>query len=816
MDFKLNHNLLPMPKETHFQTAIGMLLKTNHSKHIMKTEIFQKIRIRMKDIILPIIIKDFQSTTKVTVKDGTISPIDLDKIKTFLDNAKNINITKFFNEILNEAFKKEAVRNACEATIDKVKESIKTWFNNYLKMFDEKLKQAVEGAMKRCHSSKCSMKQSLYNFTDTNVTQKVLNLIENGIKSVPTVSRDGTWAVKQAMKETLENLINFRRIIHRRPYIYHSDVKKWLKAAIEDSINDCIDDQEYIAYYKHVQDNLCKAMKIIRWNCDQTRSEIDINVLSKDVDIQGAVFSLADKNFGVVLLPLKVALSAEQQMLEELKAEKLDCEASDVIETVEQKIKMFEKSLNFLEREHLDSFGNNRCTRPSTVKLPYLKLNPKVHKLKENEILNKDSSKLKFRPVQDSSEWIMKPYAQLLMFILRDLLGALRRKFPSISQIESLTGEKVSQRMRNLNFPSENFKFFVSADMSSAYSNIFKEDVLSAITTATELLGVNDWRRDLALKLSELVLGSNFVECATGIYQLSECLPMGSSASQDCLNIVSVVHELRFYTGVTCENEVKITIDKNFKVEVEINKNTTEVMNLSENEAENLKLFMRYIDDTQGVFSGQNLENALNLICKILKIYPKQLTVNATLNVMCFSHLDCIGFVGFCENTINTLVRRNFIAPINLVPQKSNCPTSNKYSIILSESLRYRRICSDTKFVSLNEDFLFGELLHAGYTKRDLRNQFEKSRQHIKVNYDQDTFEKKVVNEENEYQNCCGKFTYDQLSGSHKVLKTLLSGGSHLRVRNILVPSYKIKTYLVSKRKHLKRLRNFINNKKIE
>ena len=63
-------------------------------------------------------------------------------------------------------------------------------------MFDEKIKQAVEGVMKGCHSSKCSMKKSLYNFTDTNVSQKVLNLIENGIKSVPTVSRDGTWAVK--------------------------------------------------------------------------------------------------------------------------------------------------------------------------------------------------------------------------------------------------------------------------------------------------------------------------------------------------------------------------------------------------------------------------------------------------------------------------------------------------------------------------------------------------------------------------------------------------------------------------------------------
>ena len=72
-------------------------------------------------------------------------------------------------------------------------------------------------------------------------------------------------------------------------------------------------------------------MKIIRWNCDQSRSEINIKDLSKDVDIQDAVFSLADKNFGVVLLPLEVALEAEQQMLEELKAEKLNCEATDVI-----------------------------------------------------------------------------------------------------------------------------------------------------------------------------------------------------------------------------------------------------------------------------------------------------------------------------------------------------------------------------------------------------------------------------------------------------------------------------------------------------
>ena len=71
--------------------------------------------------------------------DGIINPIDLDQIRSFLENVENINITRFFTEVLNGAFENEAVKNACEASIDKVKESIKEWFHNYLKKFDEKL-----------------------------------------------------------------------------------------------------------------------------------------------------------------------------------------------------------------------------------------------------------------------------------------------------------------------------------------------------------------------------------------------------------------------------------------------------------------------------------------------------------------------------------------------------------------------------------------------------------------------------------------------------------------------------------------------------
>ena len=185
--------------------------------------------------------------------------------------------------------------------------------------------------------------------------------------------------------------------------------------------------------------------------------------------------------------------------------------------------------------------------------------------------------------------------------------------------------------------------------------------------------------------------------------------------------------------------------------------------------------------------------------------------MNANLSLMYFSHLDCVGYTGFSQDKMTTLVRRNYSAPINLVPSNSNCPASNKYSIILSEMIRYRRLCSNQHFVSVNEKQLFTELIKAGYKMADLKKQFEKSREHIKINYTEDTIEKRNQKEDFD-DNFCGKIIFDQYSGSHKLLKTLLSGTEKCRIKPVLVPSFKIKTYLISRRKHLKRLRDFFNH----
>jgi hypothetical protein len=138
-------------------------------------------------------------------------------------------------------------------------------------------------------------RKSLCNFTNQDVPRDVLDQIEYGQKNVPIIKMDGSWAVKTALREILDNLKTFRRIIHRRPYINQTDVRNWLRDAIIDE-GDCVEANEYIEYYKHVRDNLSKAMKIIKWNCDQSNGDLEADVIKKAVEIPGSIFNLAYKN----------------------------------------------------------------------------------------------------------------------------------------------------------------------------------------------------------------------------------------------------------------------------------------------------------------------------------------------------------------------------------------------------------------------------------------------------------------------------------------------------------------------------------------
>ena len=316
------------------------------------------------------------------------------------DTDFKMNITRFGTQVIGVAFKKKIVRNECREPSQKVEHVVKEWFGNYLVVLDGGIDKAVEAAMKIKHLAKCNIQKSLYNFTDKDVSQNLLEQIENGIKNVPTIKKDGISVIKNSLGEILHNLKMFRKIKHRRPPINQWEVRNWLKIAIDD-VGDGTEG-EYIAYYRYVRNNLGKAMKIIKWNCDESHCDLKTEDINDAIEIPGVIFVLADKNYGITLLPIESVVEAEKNMLEELKAHKIRYNSCEITQFVETKIRLFEKSLPLVARQYVDGMEINRFLRPREIKLPFLKLNAKIHKMNLNVILTKNTLNIKFRPVQDS------------------------------------------------------------------------------------------------------------------------------------------------------------------------------------------------------------------------------------------------------------------------------------------------------------------------------------------------------------------------------------------------------------------------------
>ena len=83
MELEINTRSLPLPSEIYLKNAISTLLQTNQSFSVMKKEIFDRIKIRMKEII-PILQMDFKMVRKLSIKNGIITEEDGQEMDKFL------------------------------------------------------------------------------------------------------------------------------------------------------------------------------------------------------------------------------------------------------------------------------------------------------------------------------------------------------------------------------------------------------------------------------------------------------------------------------------------------------------------------------------------------------------------------------------------------------------------------------------------------------------------------------------------------------------------------------------------------------------
>ena len=312
MALEINTFYLCMPKMKHFCSTISSMMKSNYGTMVMQHEVFDKIKTRVSEIV-PLLEMDFKMERKLEIKNGVITSLDNEKIDKFLTDAQKMNLLKYGKQVIEDAFKNPDVLKHCREPLAIIKNEVLSWFEKYLEVLDGTIDVAVIKAMNMKHEEKCKIPKALYNFTEIEVESTLLLQIENGVKCVPTLRKDGFSAVKNALKEILLYLKKYRRFQQKEYPINNNEVRKWLEEAIDEAQDDENDD--HIEYYKFVRDNLGKAMKIIKWNCDSSTSNLDGRSIIDSVDKLGGIFVLADKNYGIALLPIKTMINAEEQML---------------------------------------------------------------------------------------------------------------------------------------------------------------------------------------------------------------------------------------------------------------------------------------------------------------------------------------------------------------------------------------------------------------------------------------------------------------------------------------------------------------------
>ena len=109
--------------------------------------------------------------------------------------------------------------------------------------------------------------------------------------------------------------------------------------------------------------------------------------------------------------------------------------------------------------------------------LPFLKLKVKIHKLSKDELDRREIDKLKFRPVIDSSRTPFHFYSKALMDYSSELTRKLCNKFFSGRSPLVKNGHQVAQFLASLNGERNNGTFMAIADLASAYTFIYVENL---------------------------------------------------------------------------------------------------------------------------------------------------------------------------------------------------------------------------------------------------------------------------------------------------------------------------------------------------
>ena len=685
---------------------------------------------RINEDFLPVLVNDFGRKLEVKFSGGKMKEEEITKLKMFLDMVEKSSIKHIEQELVK---KLEGIK------VDDKNVELKHKFENMRRMIEEghqwifnrlelHIRNVLSNAMYMKSIERSKNEVMLYNFVDGEVPDSVKLLFKDGMDAVQNYKMTKKEIDKRVEDALLEFLLRLgRRRIYGNRVLHTSSVQDWMRKVKALGIGQ--ESKEFVEMLENTLPGLQAELDLVFKDVD-IDSKAD---LLKKLEKENWVLVMCDKNMGMSLFTLETMRKADEILMKQLGAVKMENTTKEkIISDALAEINKFESKLTSKQAEYMDTKYSSRSGGINDVSFPFLKSLHKIHKMSEEQIRMKDLSILKFRPVVDAKNWVTKGYAGVVMQMMRKACDVLVKfSGPVMQELKTKDGWRFAVEMRDYTVEDE-FNVVVTADIQEAYTNISDIMIKAAIKRVCRFVGYEEWKIQLMEKMVDLVLELNYAETSGGLFKFKKVLPMGYKLSGEALDIVALAEEMivLYHLG-SADEKMRFRIGelRSYPKELVENDVQTEV-----SMTKGVKKYKRYVDDVHSLIAG-NLKEVLNGILAIGYMYPESLVVSLDLNIWQSTFLDVFSWRNVSTGEVSTLMNRKGEVPVGHVRRESCHPEKYKLQSLLGEMLRGRRIASDEELVDISDKCISHEFQSIGYSRREVLDAMEKAKQRFKEKY---------------------------------------------------------------------------------
>ena len=684
---------------------------------------------KLKKDFLPVLVNDFSKKIEVKFRGGNMSEEDKDRIREFMEMVRKSNTKSIVDELMRklETLKGEGENGDLVENIEGVKATVLDGHQWILERLVLYVRSVIEETMFKKSVERSRIEVMLYNFVEGDVPNSVNKLFQAGMDAVPSTRMTKKEVDKRVEDALLEFLMRLgrRRIYGYSRVLQASGVQDWI-----DKVKKMNIDQEY----KNFVDTLENTLPALRTEMELVYVDVQLDTkeeMVKKLEKEGCVLVLCDKGMGMSLFTLETMRKADESLMNQLGAIRIEKTKEEVVQMVIDEIRKFEDGLTAEQREYLDNMCRGRHDDLRKTAFPFLKSMHKVQKMTEEQIMNKDVSGIKFRPVVDAKQWLTRSYAGVAMLMMREACNMLVRK-GVIKEVKPKDGWRFAVEARDYTVEKE-FDVMVTADIEEAYTNISDEMIKKAIEIVCRAVKVKEWTIDLMKKLVDLVLDQNYAETSGGLFKFKKVLPMGYKLSGEALDIVALAEEIEILQHLgeqsSGKHQGRIGELRNYPEEFVDNSVETE---LSMSKA--VTKFKRYVDDVHSQIAG-TLDEVLKGILALGYMYPENLVLSMDLSIWNSTFLDVYLWKNLFSGEVSTVMKRRSGVPIGHVRKQSTHPEKYKLQSLMGEMLRGRRIASDKELVEASDKCTGYEFQSIGYSRREVQQAMEEARKKFDENY---------------------------------------------------------------------------------